>query len=76
MPTSPWSSASTTGRSMSATLVRRWIPAASLSADPNPSRTDESWLPLVRTTGMPFRANAASVWSSSSTASSGGTALS
>jgi hypothetical protein len=61
---------------MSATVVRRWMPAASLSADPNPRRTGESWLPLVRTSGIRSRANAARVLSSSATASSGGTARS
>jgi hypothetical protein len=52
MPTSPWESRRMTGRAMSSTRVRRWMPAASLSLDANPSLTHESWFPLVRITGM------------------------
>ena len=76
MPTSPWASRRTTGRVMSSTRVRRWMPAASLSLDANPSLTHESWFPLMRTTGMRARENATSVSSSSLTASVGGTARS
>ena len=76
MPTSPWESRTTTGRAMSSTRVRRWMPAASLSPDANPSLTAESWFPLVSTTGMRARAKATRVLSSSLTASVGGTARS
>ncbi len=74
--TSPPESRISTGRSRSASEVRRCTPDASLSAEPKPSRTAESWLPLVSTTGMPSRANRVSAVSSSRTASSGGTARS
>ena len=76
MPTSPCSSGTMTGRARSATDVRRWMPAASLSPAPNPSRTGESWLPLVITTGMRARANVSSAASSTFTASVDGTARS
>ncbi len=56
--------------------VRKCTPASSLSLEPNPSLTAESWLPLVSSTGMPAAAKPRSAWSSTATASTGGTARS
>src|SRR5580692_7569490 len=48
--TGPCSSVSTTGSASRARLVRRWTPAVSISALLTPSRSAESWLPLIRIT--------------------------
>ena len=52
------------------------MPARSLSRAPKPSRTAESWLPLVMITGMRAAAKSRSARSSSVTASVDGTARS
>ena len=53
-----------------------WMPASSLSLAPNPSRTAESWLPLVMSTGMRAAAKSRRARSSNATASVHGTARS
>ena len=65
-----------TGSASRARLVRRWTPAVSISALLTPSRSAESWLPLIRITRAPVPRSRASASSQSATESTGAMARS